>query len=147
MKRYLILAILCILLQSSVEACLNETRMKLNGQTYHPHRHGRAPYGKDLTSEHYKKEYTERSEKYYAAWQKDHNLNDYSDYGAMLVYLGEYEKAKNIFIEIEGIEPNRYSTAANLGTIYELLGKNDLALEWIRKAVSIDPMSHASSEW
>ncbi len=35
----------------------------------------------------------------------------------------------------------------NLGTVYELLGENENALLWIKKAVAIDPASHGNSEW
>ncbi len=34
-----------------------------------------------------------------------------------------------------------------MGTVYELLGQNKLALQWIKKAVKIDPTSHDHSEW
>jgi tetratricopeptide (TPR) repeat protein len=56
-------------------------------------------------------------------------------------------KAKSIYLEIEKKSPGRYQTAANLGTTYELLGQNDSALYWIKKAVKIFPNSHNGSEW
>lgn len=37
--------------------------------------------------------------------------------------------------------------AANLGTAYELMGKDELALEWIRKGIERNPESHQGSEW
>ena len=74
-------------------------------------------------------------------------LEDYSDMGVLLVYTGQYVKAKQIFQEIEHTSPGLYQTAANLGTTYELLGQNDSALYWIKKAVEINPTSHHSSEW
>ena len=65
----------------------------------------------------------------------------------MLSLKEEYEKAKTIYLEIENSHPGRYSTASNLGTLYELTGQNEEALKWIRKAVKIDPHSHNDSEW
>ncbi len=80
-------------------------------------------------------------------WKTDKKLEDYSDYGVLLVYLGRYEEAEKVFLEIEKINPGLYATAVNLGTTYELLGKNELALNWIKKGVRIDPTSHNHSEW
>jgi hypothetical protein len=36
---------------------------------------------------------------------------------------------------------------ANLGTLYELNGKNQEALDWIKKAIDKNPKSHFGSEW
>lgn len=65
----------------------------------------------------------------------------------MLVYLGRYQEAETVFTAIEKMKPGLYNTAANLGTTYELLGKNELALKWLRRAVQINPESHRGSEW
>ena len=80
-------------------------------------------------------------------YKKTNDPRDYSDYGVMLIYRFNYDIAKNIFLEIEAKNPGLYATAANLGTAYELLGMNDSALYWIKKAVSIDSNSHNGSEW
>jgi tetratricopeptide (TPR) repeat protein len=61
--------------------------------------------------------------------------------------LKRYEEAEKIYLEIEKEFPGRYSTASNLGTLYELIGENQKALTWISKSVSIDPQSHFGSEW
>lgn len=74
-------------------------------------------------------------------------LSDYSDYGVVLVYLGRYEQARAVFTAIEARQPGLYATAANLGTVYELLGQNERALYWIQRAVRINPRSHYGSEW
>lgn len=75
------------------------------------------------------------------------DISKVNDYGVTLVYLGRYEEAKKVFKSIEKRNPGYYSTAANLGTIYELLGKNDSAYYWIKKGYNINPASHDSSEW
>lgn len=43
--------------------------------------------------------------------------------------------------------PNEYNILANLGTAYEVTGKNEKALELLKKAVAINPQSHYGSEW
>lgn len=80
-------------------------------------------------------------------YKRTGKLDDYSDLGSMMVYTGQYLKAKQIFQEIEEKTPGLYQTAANLGTTYELLGQNDSALYWIKRAVEINPNSHRGSEW
>lgn len=75
------------------------------------------------------------------------NIDYYSDKGLILIILKRYVEAIKIYEEIEKIAPNRYSTASNIGTAYELTGKNDLALKWIKRSVEIDPSSHNNSEW
>ena len=74
-------------------------------------------------------------------------IEDYSDYGAMLIYNGQYLEGKRVFQEIESKSPGLYATAANLGTTYEILGINDSAYFWINKALGINPKSHQGSEW
>ncbi len=75
------------------------------------------------------------------------SIEPLSDYAAALIYLGEYEKAKTIYQQIELRKPNLYTTASNLGTIYELTGKPDSALIWIKKSMELNPQSHHGSEW
>lgn len=70
-----------------------------------------------------------------------------SDLGVAYIFMGQYERARQLYLDIEKMEAGRYSTASNLGTVYELLGKNEKALKWIQQSVEISPTSHFSSEW
>ncbi len=129
-------------------ACLNETHVLLNGKQIHGDRFTAdemTPTGKDFAK--LRDEYTIELKKLDSLWKATKNIEYYSDYGVVLVYLGRYAEAKDIFQEIEKTAPGRYATAANLGTVYELLGDNIQALHWIKKAVKIDPTSHDNSEW
>jgi tetratricopeptide (TPR) repeat protein len=81
------------------------------------------------------------------AYRENGSLENYSDYGAALIYLGEYGKAMAIYKEIEDLSPNLYTTASNVGTIYELIGQPDSALFWIKKSMRLNPDSHGGSEW
>lgn len=80
-------------------------------------------------------------------YHKTDSIQYYSDYGVALILLGEYQKAKTVFLRIEKKKPDLYRTASNLGTLYELTGKADSALYWIKKSVRINPHSHEGSEW
>ncbi len=75
------------------------------------------------------------------------NLEYLSDKGILLIYDKQYKEAINLYLTIEKTKPNKYSTASNLGTAYELIGDNINALKWIKKAVEIDSSSHYRSEW
>ncbi len=103
----------------------------------------RVPSGNNLQHTEVKALFKQIKERY----KKNPTLENYSDYAASLIYQGAYEKGKNILLEIEAKAPNQYNTAANIGTAYELLGKNDSALFWIKKSVTINFNSHFGSEW
>lgn len=74
------------------------------------------------------------------------------NYSLTLMRLGDPGTAKVMLAELSqdttiADSTHRYAIAANLGTAYELLGNNDSALLWIRRAVAINPQSHQGSEW
>jgi hypothetical protein len=142
MIRFLFILICCCSAVCS-SACLNPYHTRLDGVVTQDIRqltlHINDPIDKN------KARYT--SNRLFERYHQTHAIEDYSDYGLQLILLGQYENARKIFLEIEHISPNRYNTAANLGTAYELLGKPDSALIWIRRAVAIYPGSHNGSEW
>lgn len=70
-----------------------------------------------------------------------------SDIAVNLGYLGRYTEAMDILKKMQLKYPSDYNIAANLGTTYELMGKNELALQFIRKGMELNPDSHEGSEW
>ena len=82
-----------------------------------------------------------------AGWRRTGNADYRSDMGVLLLLQQKYSEARDLYLAIERSRPGRYSTASNLGTVYELMGKNDSALHWIRRAVAINPRAHQGSEW
>src|SRR5690606_28826111 len=142
MKKILIVFVLLFCLQSF--ACLNgETKILANGFTVYEDYEGIVPRGHDF----YKADFPKLIKELDSLYTKTKKIEYLSDIGYVLVIQGKYAEALNLYLEIEKSHPNRYSTASNLGTIYELLGKNEKALEWIKKSVAINPHSHESSEW
>lgn len=125
-------------------ACINgETRKLTNGTALSMDmKDGIVPHG-HMSLVHNDKILNELDER----WKATDSIEYLSDYGVVLIYQNKYEEAKNIYLKIDKIKPGRYSTAANLGTVYELLGDNKSALSWIQKAVKLNPVSHDSSEW
>lgn len=59
----------------------------------------------------------------------------------------KYDEAIEKLLEIERETPNRYETASNLGTAYELNGNNRLAIKWINEGIKRNKDSHLGTEW
>ncbi len=78
---------------------------------------------------------------------EQYNFGFQSDIAVKLSYLGEFKKALEILIRLEKQHPDEYRIAANLGTLYELNGMNHEALQFIKKAMQINPEEHEGSEW
>lgn len=140
-----ILVITCFSLHQSLQACLNEYRALLNGNITMSDELIDIPQGHPYLND--KTKLRERILLLEELYKKSKSMIDYSDLGVLFVYDGQYEKAKAIFQEVEKKLPNRYQTATNLGTVYELLGKNDSAYYWIKKGIKLNPHSHEGSEW
>lgn len=73
--------------------------------------------------------------------------NARSDHAALLVYRGRAQEAIDILESIEKQHPGEYVVAANLGTAYELAGKNEDARRWILEGIRRNPDSHEGTEW
>lgn len=60
---------------------------------------------------------------------------------------GNPDAAVERLLSMEAAAPGDYSTAANLGTAYELAGNNAMAHFWIAKGIERNPESHYGTEW
>lgn len=63
------------------------------------------------------------------------------------IIAGDFDTAVTILKKLEADFPGRYSTAANLGTAYELIGDNVNALKWIDEGIHRNEDSHYGTEW
>lgn len=63
------------------------------------------------------------------------------------ILQGDTHAGLTILLKMEEQQPGDYSTAANLGTAYELLGDNVSALKWIREGIKRNAASHHGTEW
>ncbi len=70
-----------------------------------------------------------------------------SDEAVAVLMRGNPEAAATSLEALEKSTPGRYTTAANLGTAYELAGDDAKALEWIREGIRRNPDSHMRTEW
>lgn len=74
-------------------------------------------------------------------------LENQNDIAVCYIRLGRLDEADKILAALLKKHPTDYSVVVNLGTLYELQGKNQKALDYIRKAIAINPDSHDGSEW
>lgn len=143
MKKLLLLFIL--LSFTKTLACLNgETRKLEDGTFLYEDYDGFVPHGHYFNNTEDLEKTITSLEQYYKTTK---NLNYLSDKGYVLIVLGKYQEAIDLYKRIEAIQPDRYSTSSNIGTAYELIGNNSEALKWIEKALRLNPNSHHSSEW
>ncbi len=70
-----------------------------------------------------------------------------NNYAVKRIQKGDYAKAIVVLEAIEKQYPGHFHTAANLGTAYELIGNNQLALQWIKQSVVRSPHDPQSAEW
>lgn len=63
------------------------------------------------------------------------------------ILSGDPRTAITLLLQVEESSPGRYSTAANLGTAYELAGDNENALKWISEGIVRNEDSHGGTEW
>jgi tetratricopeptide (TPR) repeat protein len=138
-----ILVVMLLATSAFSNACVNEYNTLLNGEIIFTDPAQGRFWGEEVD----RAKLTEIANWHLSSYKASGDLQQYSDYAAQLIYLGKYQKAKKIYEEIEILKPNLYTTASNLGTIYELLGKSDSALLWIKRSIELNPESHFGSEW
>jgi len=142
--RKILIILICLFASKSSFACINEYRTLLSGEVVYTAEPSR---GKVWNKKIDTVKLRNKANELLIAYERSDSLEYYSDYAAALIYLGDYPKAKKIYEQIETSSPNLYTTASNLGTIYELIGKPDSALIWINKSIKLNPNSHKGSEW
>jgi len=137
------LTILLLLITIQATACINEYRTKLNGNVVYTDASGYGIHYKKLDTVKLKRELSSLHQQY----EENQSLEILSDCGAILIYLGRYNEAIEIYRKIENQQPDLYATASNMGTAFELIGQNDSAYHYIEKSIKINPDAHESSEW
>ncbi len=123
-------------------ACYNETHVTKNGSS-----NRRSEPMALFYNEPDKEEATKYLANYELSKLTSYDTDTQSDIAVNLGYLGRYADALEILVRLQKANPDHYTIAANLGTTYELLGKNELALQFIKKGIQLNPDSHDGSEW
>lgn len=144
MKKISLLLFLLFISNFNSFACLNgESKELKNGEfLYMDYDYG-LPFGHN----YFRGDFDGMKFRLDSLYNKTKDIAYLSDKGLILILQKKYKEAIALYLQIEKTNPNRYSTASNIGTIYELIGENKKALEWINKSILINPKSHNHSEW
>jgi tetratricopeptide (TPR) repeat protein len=140
MKKFIALLIAVAIVKATI-ACLNETHTDKYGNTHIRDKPLMFYNGPD------KKNAAEYLKKYDLNKIGQYDKDVQSDIAVQLDYLGRYDEALTILKRLQQQYPDDYNIAANLGTTYELTGNNELALQFIKKGMQLNPGSHEGSEW
>ena len=125
-------------------ACLNEFHMNSKGEETRDEAYRLI----DEFETHFdKKEIDEWLSEYDLENVEQYDKEIQSDIAVKYLKLGQFEKALPIFRKLVKEFPEQYEFNSNLGTTYELIGQNRLALKYIKKGLEINPSSHKGSEW
>lgn len=144
MKKLKLIILLFLLSTFNSFACLNgESKELKNGDYLYMDYDNRLPFGHNF----FDRQFEDIKLRLDSIYKKTKDIAYLSDKGLILILQKKYNEALELYLNIEKTNPNRYSTASNIGTIYELIGENKKALEWINKSIKINIKSHNESEW
>lgn len=144
MKKFKLILLLLLLSKFNSFACLNgESKLLKNGSYLYMDPNIGLPFGHNFFDYQFERMSFELDRLY----TKTKDIAYLSDKGLILILQKKYKEALQLYFRIEKTNPNRYSTASNIGTIYELIGENEKALKWINKSIKINPKAHKESEW
>ena len=117
-KSIKLITLILLFVHGSIFGCINgETKVLKNGLFIYEDHYGSIPFGHKFNRFNFEKVKKELDSLY----KKTNDLDYLSDIGYVLIIEGKYTEALNLYLEIEKKSPNRYSTASNIGTIYDLL--------------------------
>ncbi len=128
-------------------ACINSVGTNYRGQTIHPLSHTGQDLVRYLTKAEDNKALVEWTNHVVASVRKEPSFANLIDLSAVLVRHGRFTEAVKLLQFVERKYPGRYETASNIGTAYELIGRNEDALKWIVEGVQRNPDSHVGTEW
>jgi tetratricopeptide (TPR) repeat protein len=134
-----------ILPGSMLWACLNEDHISKHGRSFEDSTGWSMSFHKGHNKaeiEDYLKQLL--GEKPVTEDEKRENRNSIA---VSYIKLGRLDEAEAILNELLKKYPTNYSVVINLGTLYELQGKNSQALTYIKKGIALKPDSHWGSEW
>jgi hypothetical protein len=88
-----------------------------------------------------------RGDSIQAELRNSSDFTNRNDFAVSLIYQGRYEQAIAVLEQSEKDHPGEYFTAANLGTAYELAGRDEDAMGWITEGIRRNKESHEGTEW
>lgn len=142
-------AVLTVSLAGSLpsSACINETGTTRSGQQVDLMNYGGdrlKPYLITPTSQANTVEWSKYVVEDVKKRPSPDNLNGLA---VVLIRFGRLPEAIKLLQHLEKVDPGRYEFAANMGTAFELMGRNEDALKWIREGMKRNSDAHHGTEW
>jgi hypothetical protein len=128
-------------------ACINSPATDNQGRSFSPMEYTGDELVKWMTAARHVPGGMPHNDKIIAEARREPSFDHLTELGVLLIHQGKYVDAARLFVAMERIFPGRYQTAANLGTALELMGRDRLALRWIRIGMGRNPDSHQRTEW
>ncbi|MES3023287.1 MAG: tetratricopeptide repeat protein [Pseudomonadota bacterium] len=143
--RLVLIALLSVSLP--VHACINESGTNSRGERIELSSHAGQNLKPHLVTATSKTWLIEWSRHTIDAARKDASFNNLNNLAAVLIRHGRLPEAVALLQFLERKYPGRYETASNVGTAYELMGRNEDALKWIQVGLERNPADHQGTEW
>jgi tetratricopeptide (TPR) repeat protein len=128
-------------------ACINTPSTDNVGRRFFPGESTGETLVELMTTPRAEQHWQDSAEKVIADARKAPDFAHLTDLGIVLMYQHKYIAAIQLFLAIETLHPGRHETAANLGTALELMGRDALALRWIRLGIRRNQREHEGTEW
>lgn len=131
----------------SAHACINEIGTNHRGERIVPiDRTGQnlAPY---LVTPTTKAALLSWSKRVVETARKEPSFDSLNNLAVVLIRYGRLPEAVHLLQFLERKYPGHYQTASNIGTAYELMGRNEDALKWISEGMQRNPQDHFGTEW
>ncbi len=131
-------------------ACVNTYFTRIDGSLVSDLAGGDAPdFATILTSKqttHWDRELKE-TEARLASADPEEKWRHEADLAVLNLRFNKVAESVTTLERLTRAQPKEYILAANLGTAYELAGRDEDALVWIKRAMELDPSSHEGTEW
>jgi len=128
-------------------ACINESGTNKHGYYVMPVGYVGERLKPYLVTPPDKSELVEWSGYVVADARKKPNFSNLIDLSAVLIRFGKLPEAVRLLQFLEQKYPGKYQIASNIGTAYELMGRNEDALKWITEGMRRNPEDHFGTEW
>jgi tetratricopeptide (TPR) repeat protein len=143
--RLVLIALLAISLP--VRACINETGTNHRGELVSAMSYSGQSLKPFLLTHTDQDRLINASRQVVETARKDPSFGNLNDLAAVLIRHGRLPASVRLLQFLERKYPGHYETAANIGTAFELMGKNEDALKWILEGVKRNPEDHFGTEW
>jgi tetratricopeptide (TPR) repeat protein len=142
-----VVLIAVLALSLPARACINESGTNRYGQIVDPVSSAGENLRPELVTPVSKAGMIAQARHVVEAARNEPSFDRLNDLAAVLIRFGRLPEAVSLLQFLERKYPAHFETASNLGTAYELMGRNEDALTWIREGVKRNPRDHSGTEW